>query len=131
MKCTYEGKQAFTAYVAEERAEQEKVNARERQERRERKARESRWAPYESNGSNPIDPDLDSAELDPELFHDPEFVTDLIGSLPGVDINDPEIQEAIHARMPASSGSRICPSCGETRCQVKHRFCPTCGEARC
>jgi len=33
--------------------------------------------------------------VDSKWFQDPSFVTDLLGALPGVDINDPRIQEAL------------------------------------
>merc|ERR1711904_398770 len=37
----------------------------------------------------------DSEAVDSKWFQDPSFVTDLLGALPGVDINDPRIQEAL------------------------------------
>jgi len=33
--------------------------------------------------------------VDTKWFQDPSFVTELLGTLPGVDINDPRIQEAL------------------------------------
>lgn len=42
-------------------------------------------------------PAVETAEggLDNNLFQDPSFVAELLGSLPGVDISDPRIQEAL------------------------------------
>lgn len=37
----------------------------------------------------------DVAKLDGNWFQDPDFVNELLGSLPGVDINDPRIQNAL------------------------------------
>merc|ERR1740121_2293600 len=34
-------------------------------------------------------------EVDPKWYQDPAFMSDLLGSLPGVDINDPRIQSAL------------------------------------
>jgi len=34
-------------------------------------------------------------EMDSKWFQDPSFVQELLGSLPGVDINDPRIQSAL------------------------------------
>lgn len=36
-----------------------------------------------------------AAQLDGRWFQDPDFVNELLGSLPGVDINDPRIQNAL------------------------------------
>jgi len=43
-------------------------------------------------------PEAQSTEgvpLDSNWFQDPDFVSELLGSLPGVDVNDPRIQEAL------------------------------------
>lgn len=37
----------------------------------------------------------DAVGVDTKWFQDPSFVTELLGTLPGVDINDPRIQEAL------------------------------------
>merc|ERR1719296_158156 len=34
--------------------------------------------------------------VDSQWFQDPSFVQELLGSLPGVDVNDPRIQEALN-----------------------------------
>merc|ERR1712137_44842 len=52
-----------------------------------------------ASASNPADPAAAAGgevpAYDTKWFQDPEFVSELIGSLPGVDINDPRIQNAL------------------------------------
>ena len=44
--------------------------------------------------------------IDPaSFFQDPDFVRDLLGSLPGVDMNDPQIQETL-ARVTQDKGEK-------------------------
>lgn len=45
----------------------------------------------------PEAPKTEGVELDNKWFQDPDFVSELLGSLPGVDVNDPRIQEALAA----------------------------------
>eukprot|EP00933_Yihiella_yeosuensis_P051686 TRINITY_DN4966_c0_g1_i1.p1 TRINITY_DN4966_c0_g1~~TRINITY_DN4966_c0_g1_i1.p1 ORF type:complete len:421 (-),score=163.21 TRINITY_DN4966_c0_g1_i1:78-1340(-) len=48
-----------------------------------------------SSGEAPKDADMGAEALDSKWFQDPSFVQELLGSLPGVDINDPRIQSAL------------------------------------
>jgi 26S proteasome regulatory subunit N10 len=48
-------------------------------------------------------PPTDGVGLDNKWFQDPDFVSELRGSLPGVDVNDPRIQEALAAVGDSSS----------------------------
>jgi len=38
---------------------------------------------------------IHGASVDPRWYQDPSFVQELLGSLPGVDVNDPRIQSAL------------------------------------
>mmetsp|Transcript_73323 Transcript_73323/g.184793 ORF Transcript_73323/g.184793 Transcript_73323/m.184793 type:complete len:498 (-) Transcript_73323:118-1611(-) len=51
-------------------------------------------APAAASGETAAGGEKDDA-LDPKWYQDPAFVSELLGSLPGVDINDPRIQSAL------------------------------------
>merc|ERR1712032_1017908 len=52
-------------------------------------------APSHDEASPQAAPDDLNGTVDSKWFQDPSFVQELLGSLPGVDINDPKIQMAL------------------------------------
>merc|ERR1712060_131671 len=54
----------------------------------------------------PKENETEGLELDNMCFQDPAFLSDLLGSLPGVDVNDPRIQEALKAVGTESTDSK-------------------------